>query len=247
MAELPADHPLWGPEGLAQLRDRLDAISTVGPRSAAMVDVASRTRALIEALTSTTASADAIAEVADLVAKAVGLLAAEGSGRAYTGPAEASLAAGETSALDPDDPDRPGFLHFSPLFGRANPLAPPLEPKLEGEHVTAEAVFGSAYEGPPGCLHGGFIAAAFDEVLGLVQALTGQPGMTGRLEVKYRNPTPLHAPLMFRAWVERVEGRKILTRATCSADGVLTAEAEGLFITIDESKFGSLLQRRTTH
>ena len=37
--------------------------------------------------------------------------------------------------------------------------------------------FGSAYEGPPGCVHGGFVAAAFDEVLGFVQSLGGQPGL----------------------------------------------------------------------
>ena len=38
---------------------------------------------------------------------------------------------------------------------------------------------GPAYEGPPGCVHGGFIAAAFDEVLGSTQSLSGSPGMTG--------------------------------------------------------------------
>jgi hypothetical protein len=41
--------------------------------------------------------------------------------------------------------------------------------------------FGSAYEGPPGCVHGGYVAAAFDEMLGFVQSLGGNPGMTARL------------------------------------------------------------------
>ena len=31
--------------------------------------------------------------------------------------------------------------------------------------------FGAAYEGPPGSVHGGIIAAAFDEVLGMTQSL----------------------------------------------------------------------------
>ena len=41
--------------------------------------------------------------------------------------------------------------------------------------------FGDAYEGPPGCVHGGFIAASFDEMLGFVAGATGKPGMTARL------------------------------------------------------------------
>ena len=41
--------------------------------------------------------------------------------------------------------------------------------------------------------HGGYVAAAFDEVLGLAQDLGGQSGMTGTLTIKYRRPTPLHA------------------------------------------------------
>ena len=45
----------------------------------------------------------------------------------------------------------------------------------------ATVTFGSAYEGPPGCVHGGYVAAAFDEMLGFVQSLGGNPGMTARL------------------------------------------------------------------
>ncbi len=245
MADLPPDHPLWGPEGIAQLEARLGALDSVGPRSTAMVDVAAAARALIEALTSTTAPAPTIAAVAEAVGGAVDRLREEGRGRAYSGAAEASLAARDAAAdPDGDDADHPGFLHFSPVVGRANPLAPPLEPAVAGDRVTARAVFGSAYEGPPGCVHGGFLAAAFDEVLGLVQALTGQPGMTARLEVRYRMPTPLHVPLHFEAQVLAVQGRKITTRATCHAGEGLTAEADGLFVTVDQEKFRTLLEQR---
>ena len=54
--------------------------------------------------------------------------------------------------------------------------------------MVGTATFGAAYEGPPGCVHGGFVAAAFDEVLGSTQSLSGEPGMTGRLTVNYRSP-----------------------------------------------------------
>jgi len=56
--------------------------------------------------------------------------------------------------------------------------------------------------------------------------------MTGTLTVHYRKPTPLFTELIFEGVIERVEGRKIFTRGTASANGVLTAEAEGLFIAV---------------
>ena len=62
-----------------------------------------------------------------------------------------------------------------------------------GDRVTARSRFGSAYEGPPGCVHGGYVAAAFDELLGAAQSLSGTQGMTADLEVDYRTPTPLRS------------------------------------------------------
>jgi acyl-coenzyme A thioesterase PaaI-like protein len=127
------------------------------------------------------------------------------------------------------------FFDQSPLIGLANPLAPPITiGRLDDHRAHAEATFGSAYEGPPGSVHGGFIAAAFDEVLGYVQSLSGQGGMTGTLSVRYIKPTPLHTPLFFEAEMVRVEGRKIFTRAYLEAEGELRAEAEGLFISFRE-------------
>ena len=69
--------------------------------------------------------------------------------------------------------------------------------------------------------------------------------MTGTLTVKYRKPTPLHTPLLFEAEFVRIEGRKIFTRATLSAEGVLRAEAEGIFISVREGTMQELLKTRT--
>ena len=89
------------------------------------------------------------------------------------------------------------------------------------------------------------MAAAFDEVLGYVQSLSGQPGMTGTLTVRYRKPTPLHTPLLFEAELVRVEGRKIFTRAELHAEGVLRAEAEGIFVSFREGGMQALLDARS--
>lgn len=137
------------------------------------------------------------------------------------------------------------FFDQSPLIGMANPLAPPITIGRSGERsIVATATFGSAYEGPPGCVHGGFVAASFDEVLGYVQSLSGNPGMTGTLTIKYRRPTPLHTELFFEAEIVRVEGRKIFTTGRLFAAGVLTAEAQGLFVSIDRSKMQAMMEQR---
>ena len=61
--------------------------------------------------------------------------------------------------------------------------------------------------------------------------------MTGTLTVRYRRPTPLNTELEWDAGVDRREGRKLFVSGTCTANGHVTAEAEGIFITIDREKF----------
>jgi acyl-coenzyme A thioesterase PaaI-like protein len=137
------------------------------------------------------------------------------------------------------------FFDQSPLIGLANPLAPPLTIGRTGDKTAAASVtFGSAYEGPPGSVHGGFVAAAFDEVLGYVQSLSGAPGMTGTLTVKYLRPTPLHEELRFEAALTGVEGRKIFTEARVKAGDVVTAEAHGIFISVRPGQMQELMERR---
>ena len=137
------------------------------------------------------------------------------------------------------------FFDQSPMIGLANPLAPPISISKTGERSARGNVrFGSAYEGPPGSVHGGYVAAAFDEVLGFVQSLGGRPGMTGTLTVRYRSPTPLHTELHFDVELSRSEGRKIFTTGQLTADGTLCAEAEGIFVSFHRDRLAGLESQR---
>lgn len=141
-----------------------------------------------------------------------------------------------------------GFFDRSPIVGLSNPLAAPLSLEMGEEDgkriVVGRARFNAAYEGPPGNVHGGMVAAAWDEVLGMAQSLSGNAGFTGTLTIKYRTPTPLYEDLVFRAWVDRVDGRKIFVSGVCHASERLCSEAEGIFITVDRTKFEQLLAER---
>ena len=92
------------------------------------------------------------------------------------------------------------------------------------------AVWTDAYEGPPGCLHGGFVAAAFDDLMGVAQMASGNAGFTGTLTVRMRRPTPLHERIDYEAGVEKAEGRKITVWGKSWAGDTLLADATILFI-----------------
>ncbi len=130
----------------------------------------------------------------------------------------------------------------SPFIGQANPVAPPMHVVFTEDAIEATVTLGSLFEGPPGCVHGGFVAAMFDEVLGAAQVHSGKAGMTGRLTVHYRSPTPLNEELRLAAKLIRVEGRKILCTATLHAGERLCADAEGLFVTVNLDKMRAMLE-----
>lgn len=125
------------------------------------------------------------------------------------------------------------YLCRSPLVGVVSPVAPPMTWHTDDDGLHMQGTFHAAYEGPPGYVHGGCVALAFDELLGMTNIAGGHPGMTGRLTIRYLKPTPLHRPVEMHGHIDRVEGRRIISKGELWVDGVLTAEAEGLFVTID--------------
>jgi acyl-coenzyme A thioesterase PaaI-like protein len=122
------------------------------------------------------------------------------------------------------------FFPYSPIVGPRNPLSPPIEFEPRGRRLHGRVTFGAAYVGPPQSVHGGVIAAAFDELLGSTNLLCEVGGMTGTLTVRYRSPTPILEEIELEGWVERIDGRKVFTRGEMRHGGAATAEAEGVFI-----------------
>ena len=126
--------------------------------------------------------------------------------------------------------DDGALLERSGIAGRSNPLAAPLQWELHDDHATGWAVYSPAYEGPMGHVHGGFVAAAFDDLLGTAQTLSGLAGFTGTLTVKMLRPTPLNRRIEYEAGIDRVDGRKIYVWGTSACDGEQLAEASIVFI-----------------
>jgi acyl-coenzyme A thioesterase PaaI-like protein len=119
------------------------------------------------------------------------------------------------------------------VIGLRNAIAPPLTIQHDDEasRCWSEFTLNSAYEGPPGLVHGGVCALVLDHVLGEAASsgLT-KPLFTGTLTLRFVRGTPL-GRLRADAAVERTEGVKSFVSGHLSdADGI-TVEAEGIFIT----------------
>jgi hypothetical protein len=116
-------------------------------------------------------------------------------------------------------------------IGLCNPIAPPVVVNHDGNGgCWSEFVLGSAYEGPPGRVHGGVSALVLDHMLGEAASEgLSRARFTGTITVKYLRGTPL-GPLRCDAWIDHTEGAKAFARGTISdAEGV-TVEADGVFI-----------------
>ncbi len=119
-----------------------------------------------------------------------------------------------------------------PMVGLSNAVAPPVVQKGDADGDWS-VTFGHAYEGHAGLVHGGFVAATLDHVLGVIASASEGTSMTGTLKVRYRRPTPAHVELTCRGEVERVEGRKVFCRAELRHGETVVAEADGLFFRVD--------------
>ncbi len=201
------------------------------------IEIAKEVRTVIDQLLATSAPVEELERTQAIINQAVALLKSRSHSHDYEGPSEGSLAPLNS------------FLDRSPIIGGINPLSVPMLMEIDGDGgtestVVGHATFPAAYEGPPGCVHGGFIAAYFDEVLGMAQSLSGNPGMTVNLTVDYRAPTPLKQPVIFRGRVVSIDGRKISVAGTLHHGETLCAEAKGLFVSMRPEVFSRLVEIR---
>ena len=163
----------------------------------------------------------------------------------YRGPTDPPVDA----AVPPRHPEspQPGQAlgsHYAQCFGCGEDRTDGLNLRVEaGEGVSVTAAFEvtAAHQGAPGLIHGGLLAAAFDEVMGSVNWLVRIPAVTGRLETDYLRPVPVGRVVHLRAWCVGMAGRKLYYRAEARlddpADGQLVAKAAALFVAVKLEHF----------
>jgi uncharacterized protein (TIGR00369 family) len=104
----------------------------------------------------------------------------------------------------------------------------------EAQQVRAVVTVPEHFNGYPGIVHGGIIAALLDETSGRALLLDGngdQLMVTLKLEIKYRRPTPTGVPLTVTGQVVRRSGSRAQVAARLLLpDGTLAAEGQALLM-----------------
>ena len=124
------------------------------------------------------------------------------------------------------------------MAGRSHPCSPGLLWQEEPNRITGTVTFGQAFEGPPGHVHGGWVAGVLDHLMGMTHVRTGHPGMTGGLSVRYLKPTPLNQLIDVSAEATELDDKRTEVKAEMRYGETATATAEAIFVRVDRAKFG---------
>ena len=157
--------------------------------------------------------------------------------------------------LPADGPDRTRFARaFDPVTAPgelampthsiaqgSSAIIPPLDLVFSDDdtRLVVRTTVGSAWEGPPGLVHGGFVAATFDMGLSALATRVLAHSVTRWIRVRYLKPTTLGSELRYELEVDgSPEGRLLDLRGTLYADDRVTARATAQFAVVDSARFG---------
>lgn len=187
-------------------------------RRAAIAELGDALRGMVEQASATEVPEDILRQVAAQVREAAIPLSRQTRTRAGLPAADDLLG---------------GFRMYNPVTGSGSGLAPPLHIEVAGNAVVGTCTLGLAFEGPPTFAHGGVSAMLLDQLLGYATSAAGHPGMTVKLETRYRAPVPLQTRLRLTAEVSEVNGRRVTARgviATAAEPDTVLVEASGTFV-----------------
>ena len=207
----------------AELADRREAVAQLGE---AMRD-----------LTSFTIGSEVPVDVLRAVAEDARRLAAT--------LAERQRRLDEPSSVD--DLQR-GQRWFNPVVGRGNPIAPPMLVEIVDGAAIGSCTLDWRWEGPPTYAHGGISAMLLDQIMGYAAAAAGHPGLTARLEVRYRSTVPLGQPLRLHARLIDVLGVRAALEGSislASAPDAPLVTAEGRFLALRREQAKRLFGARS--
>jgi len=141
-------------------------------------------------------------------------------------------------------PEQRVYVDHSRDIGDYNPCFPVYELTCADDRGEGWVEFPLLYEGPPGIVHGGFLAVFFDCALQQLNCDLGLAGKTTNLEVRYRRPTPLLTRLRVVA-AREVDGDRIHSHAELRLDDTLLCSAEMRAAAGDRAALPAVSARRS--
>jgi len=130
------------------------------------------------------------------------------------------------------------------MCGRQNPIGLKMNWYNDEEKkiVRGTVVVPEHFNGYPGVVHGGIVAAILDETSGRATLLGDRHEnlmVTMKLEVTYKRPTPTETELTAIGWAVKQNSRRAVVEGKlCLPDGTVTATCRAIVVKPPESFMG---------
>ncbi|HZP28069.1 MAG TPA: PaaI family thioesterase [Acidimicrobiia bacterium] len=144
---------------------------------------------------------------------------------------------------DDPSPDRRVYLDHSRDVGDYNACFPRYELTVADDRAVGRVEFPIVYEGPPGVVHGGFLAVFFDCAFQQLNCDMGVAGKTRSLALRYRRPVPILAELEIEAHRTVADG-SIESSGELRLDGTVMCRAEMSAVLGDRAALPAVSPRR---
>lgn len=125
-----------------------------------------------------------------------------------------------------------------PCFGCApdHPIGFRLAFERDGDAVVTRFVPSERYQGPPGIMHGGLVAALADEIgAWAIIALLDKFGFTAEMSGKLKKPVRVGREVVGRGRVERPGARVVSVAVELEQGGAIVYEGALRFVLLDEA------------
>ena len=122
------------------------------------------------------------------------------------------------------------------VCGRQNRISLKMEWYNDREEkcVVSKITIPEAYNGYPGFVHGGIVAAILDETAGRALMVDGDFDIlmvTASLNIKYLLPTPTNTPLRVKGWLVKGNAQRAKVKANLELeDGTITAKCDAVVV-----------------
>jgi hypothetical protein len=141
------------------------------------------------------------------------------------------------------DSDGRAYIDHSADIGAFNPCFPEYQIVVTNETATGTVTFPLAFEGPPGVVHGGFLALFFDLVAQHHNCQVGVAGKTTSVAVRFHRPAPLLQSLEFQ--VRRVvDDRRVTSHCQLVAHEVILCSAEVAAVAGERNALPAVSERK---
>jgi uncharacterized protein (TIGR00369 family) len=119
--------------------------------------------------------------------------------------------------------------------GTRNPIGLHLKfEEVEGKYVTTFTA-GSEHQSYDGIVHGGIISTLLDEVMARYISEQGIKAVTARLDVRFRQATPIGQELIISGWVTGQRSNMYEMAGEIKLpDGTVTAQGKGMIAVIED-------------